>query len=507
MLAPSRFYLDSPIDPESLKAHLPSKYTLHIIAQGEYERAQALDTFDRVLRSSGRLLVRQQDHVLLFTPNTPGVQIQTQRAAWRFVRELPDGVLKEALQDVSDLRAFLPVCNSELQTQELALLDDEGKTHTRACVYNFRQGQQIHCFGITLPLRGYAKAHRKLVSALLEQGAHAGEAAFDFYRVLGAPDTQYSSKPHVPIVPDAPAIETARAIAETYIQVARSNEAGIQADYDTEFLHDYRVCLRKVRSVLSLFKGVFAEEDTIRLKQEFTGIMQRTNRLRDLDVYLLDKKLYFSMVPASMHEGLHDMFTSVAKERRQQWKLVVAMLQSEAYQRRITELADLFTESGGIGAGPQSAEASCDFACQKIWKRYRKVCKIARKITAVTSDDAVHELRICCKKLRYLMEFFSPLFPQKEIKRLVRSLKGLQDNLGRFNDFSVQQRSLQDFLQEHSAQQPPNMKLAESIGSLVTVLHQRQQEERLQVMEHFAHFDSAAIRTPFQTLFTLENSS
>jgi len=67
--------------------------------------------------------------------------------------------------------------------------------------------------------------------------------------------------------------------------IARQNEDGIKADYDTEFLHDYRVSLRKVRSVLSLFKG-----ENIALKQAFSDIMKGTNQLRDLDVYLLDKQ-------------------------------------------------------------------------------------------------------------------------------------------------------------------------------------------------------------------------
>ena len=354
-------------------------------------------------------------------------------------------------------------------------------------------------------MRGYAKGHRKLAAALQKQGARGREESFDFYRFLGIPEKCYTSKPRLPIVPDAPILDTTRGIITTYIQVARANEAGVQADYDTEFLHDYRVSLRKVRSVLSLFKGVFAETDTIRLKQVFAEMMQQTNRLRDLDVYLLDKDLYFSMVPESLHEGLHEMFASFAKERRQQLKQVNEMLQSENYQRRISELTELFEEPGRIETGPQSPEVLLEFACQKIWKRYKKVCKIARSITNATADETVHDLRIHCKKLRYLMEFFSPLFPKKEIKALIRSLKRLQDNLGRFNDFSVQQISLQNFLQEHSEQQNPRLKLAESIGSLVTVLHQRQLEERRHVMENFACFDSAEIRASFQTLFTQEN--
>ncbi len=65
-----------------------------------------------------------------------------------------------------------------------------------------------------------------------------------------------------------------------------------------------------------------------------------------------------------------------------------------------------------------------------------------------TEDEVVHQLRINCKKLRYLMEFFAPLFPENEIKTLIKALKLLQDNLGNFNDYSVQQIFLRQVLNE-----------------------------------------------------------
>ena len=94
------------------------------------------------------------------------------------------------------------------------------------------------------------------------------------------------------------------------------------ADYDTEFLHDYRVSLRKVRSVLSLFKGIFSPEDIARLKQDFAFLMQETNTLRDLDVYLLNKEQYFEMIPTGSHEGLAILFDYFVGEREKEQKRV-----------------------------------------------------------------------------------------------------------------------------------------------------------------------------------------
>jgi CHAD domain-containing protein len=502
-MKPFQFFLNSEVDLARLSHTLPAGFELQYAVE-EASEAQVLDTFDHPLRLSGQLLVQHQGNLFLFCPNRPSTLVQPCPAHWHFLSDLADGVVKDALTDISPLRAFLTVCSLSLQIGQLVLLDDEEKTHARAHLYMCVQNDQITILGQTQPLKGYTKGHRFLVEAFMEQDAQPQKTIDDLYLFLGAGERIYCSKPQITLNPDAPASETTSTIIRTYIHVARENEVGIKADYDTEFLHDYRVALRKVRSVLSLFKGVYPDNDTARLKRAFSDIMQQTNRLRDLDVYLLEKRLYFSMVPESLHEGLNMMFEVFDRERHQELEGVVDMLNSELYRRAISDLARQFSRSSTLESGSRGHEQTLPFARHLIWKRYTKVCKTARRVTADTPDKEIHRLRIQCKRLRYLMEFFTPLFPEKMIKKLIKSLKHLQDNLGRFNDFSVQQRSLQAFLGDHAHHHPSTIKLAESIGALITVLHQRQLVERDQIMANIVSFDSDATRTAFATLFTQE---
>lgn len=112
-------------------------------------------------------------------------------------------------------------------------------------------------------------------------------------------------------------------------------------------------------------------------------------------------------------------------------------------------------------------------------------------IDADTPDETVHALRLQCKKLRYLLDFFTPLFDEATIKRLITSLKQLQDNLGRFNDYSVQQLSLQAFLDgQLQGEAPVSPGMIEAVGALVAIKHQLQRQERALVMEKFAGFHS-----------------
>jgi len=383
-------------------------------------------------------------------------------------------------------------------------VDDDHKTHVRAHFQRFQvEGDKRQITLVTLQaLRGYDSAYEALRLHIANLNVESVADIASMYTRLVADYKEYDPKPEITISRDELAFQAANDIISTYIGVARLNEQGIISDSDTEFLHDYRVSLRKVRSVISLFKGVYEENQTLKLKQSFSDLMAPTGRLRDLDVYFLEHDQYFELLPESLHDGLDIMFDLFAKERNNQHKSMVRRLKSSAYNETISEMATLFSASTTLQQGPHASRSAWDFACELIWKRYRKVCKIARAIDDSTEDEEVHELRIHCKKLRYLMEFFSPLFPAKQIKSLIKSLKKLQDNLGLFNDYSVQQESMQSFLTNHvSTGREQDLTVAKSVGALIAVLHQQQLAERALVVSNFAVFDEETTRQQFRQLF------
>jgi len=252
--------------------------------------------------------------------------------------------------------------------------------------------------------------------------------------------------------------------------------------------------------VLGNFKGVYGEARTAALKSDFSDLMARTGHLRDLDVYLMGRDAYFALLPDTLHAGLTRLFDIYASERAAAHKRLAAWLQSPEYAREITRLDVLFAGRKRLEPGPMAQRTAYDYACELIWKRYRNVCKIALSITPDTPDEEVHRLRIACKKLRYLMEFFAPLFPKKKLKTLVGQLKVLQDNLGHFNDYSVQQEALLDFLGSQS-KAARDLEIAKSVGALVAIMHRRQREERARVEESFATFNADATQGSFRALF------
>jgi CHAD domain-containing protein len=459
------------------------------------------DTFDQSLRRAHRVLIEFDDDLELWEPDGATLS-QPAEHSGKFVAEMSGGPVREALSDLPALRRLMPICSGQMRLSDLALVDDEQKTQARATLrLLLADGGGSTAMATLRGLRGYDKA-----LAQLADRAHACHGTplvqGDLHAQLLPGQAPYVAKPNVGVGKDEKTFDAATDIIAAYIPVARANEPGIVSDIDTEFLHDYRIALRKIRSVLSLFKGVYADDQTQQLKTRFSALMAPTGRLRDLDVYLLEKDEFYQLLPDSLHGGLDRMFAQFAEERQEALKSLSRHLRSKSYETEIGKLARLFDSRKKLKPGPNADLPAYDFACKLIWKRYRKICEIAAGINAETEDEEVHHLRIQCKKLRYLMEFFGPVFPDSAFKSLIKPLKRLQDNLGFFNDYSVQQDSLRAFLAGLETQnRAEGLEIAQSVGALIAVLHQRQLAERAKVVESFARFNSSETQKTFRDLF------
>lgn len=460
-----------------------------------------MDSFDGTVARRPAMLLELGDRLDYWGADGAALS-QTAARQGDFVADLADGPVKEALRGVPALRSLMPVGSGTLETTRVAYVDDEAKTQARARLHLLTgEGGGRVAVATVEGLRGYDKAFAQVADALRARGG-APMGARAVIPLLFPDHAPYDAKPDIPIGPEDAAFDVASDIIAAHLGVARRNEAGMVADLDTEFLHDYRVALRKIRSVLSLFRGVYSEAQTQALKARFSALMAPTGRLRDLDVYLLEREGVYALLPESLHGGLDRMFAMFAEERAAEHARLVRHLRSAAYETEIAKLEKLFARRRKLARGPAADRPAHAFASRLIWKRYRRICRIAAAIDADTPDAEVHELRIHCKKLRYLMEFFAPAFPRQACKRLIKALKRLQTTLGDFNDHAVQQESLTAFLagldpKDHDR----NLDLAQSVGALIAVLHQRQLEARARVVSSFAEFNSPETQASFRELF------
>jgi CHAD domain-containing protein len=132
-------------------------------------------------------------------------------------------------------------------------------------------------------------------------------------------------------------------------------------------------------------------------------------------------------------------------------------------------------------------------AADRIRRVYRRMVRDGRRIEHDSPDTDLHELRKRGKELRYLLELFGALFPNDVVKPLVRTLKDLQDVLGRFQDRSVQTETLRANADElATVSGGPGAVLA--AGLVISALEADQRDARAHFAERFAAFSSSEQR-------------
>jgi CHAD domain-containing protein len=312
----------------------------------------------------------------------------------------------------------------------------------------------------------------------------------------------YSTKLNFNLEPDMRADEATRIILRDLLRTMRLNEAGIKADIDTEFLHDFRVAVRRTRSALSQTKGVFPEAPTLRFQQEFAYLGKFTNDLRDLDVYLLAERSYKAMLPDQLKSGIDPLMTYLKQKRSAALKSVTKELNSQKYADILSDWDAFLNEPDPErGTAANGATPIIDLARRRIYKRYKRIVKWGRQILKKMEDDQLHALRIECKKVRYLLEFFQSLFPAKAVSASIKQLKLLQTNLGDFNDLCVQEDYLGHIVEELPLADSEDKHLFLSIGYLINTLHQEREQVKAEFAQAFAGFTTPTNRKLFKKLF------
>lgn len=425
----------------------------------------------------------------------------------RFWQEFASGPMRTALRGLLGLRALAPVAEGIFRHQQYDLRNEDGKV---VCRLKLRSVTALEPEKLLLqdcqllPLLGYEAEAADVTACLTEAGAHVHtyHPVELLLQSSGNPPRRYTLRPDFGLKAATPAREAISTIVRSMLDLVHANLPGILQDRDTEFLHDYRICLRKIRSLLSLVKGVYPVTDIQQIRATLGDLARQTNRLRDLDVYLLAREEYLDLLPSPFRPALNSMFDDFALEREAEIRTVTARLASPAFQQLLHDVSVYFAEET---QHPPSAAAALPvepLVFARIYRRYRTIRKIAAGIDASTPDEGIHQLRIECKKLRYLMEFFNELIPGDRSATLQKQLRRLQGRLGEFNDASVQQASLLAYRE----QRQPGAEISLGLGGLVSVLYQQQQQSRIFIKQSLDEFCSGPTAAIFKRTFKLSAS-
>ncbi|RXK87857.1 CHAD domain-containing protein [Chlorobaculum sp. 24CR] len=500
---------------QAVGQNLPKGWSLGRISTRR-ERLVFYDTFEEEALRKGLAVIRKKGVLSIIDLESGLAEAETplvQTPPSFFASDLPEGMARKKLLQCSTLRAFINRCAIDRFISSWRILNQDDKTVATLDYESLHPSDKTsetvfpHHFSIT-PLKGYHKELSPMLMALPEP--------VDAYRIVSVKERfmtimeaaepfgkNYSSKLHLQLDARAPINENIRRLLQFTTSVMEANEEGIRKDIDSEFLHDFRVAVRRSRSIIRLLNGAFDPEKTAWALAGLRELGKRTNDLRDSDVYLLRREEYTRLLPPSLQPALDPFFSDLEADKRLHHRQFCRYFTGGEYPDFMTSLKEFIADGTlpGEESAPLAAQPTGEVATRAIRKALKKVLAHGRRAGSETSDTELHELRIDCKKLRYLLEFFASLFAPKATAQAIRQMKALQDNLGNFVDLSVQMEFLQSRLETLPADRG-GIGEAAAIGGLLTTLYREREKVREHFHEIFSGFDSDKTGELFDELLT-----
>ena len=416
--------------------------------------------------------------------------------------DLPPGPVAARLGRVLDVRALLPLAHVRGEVRHFEKRDRRGKVvlrlrldpglvvHTPATRRRVELPPQLHVFGLLGFDRAFATA-RDAAGRLRGAETAATPWAVDALRAAGHEPGRDPSEVSITLRPDMTPRAALRAICGAYLRVLRTNREGARAALDPEFLHDFRVAIRRTRTVLKASRDHWPPALVDRFREDFRWLARETSPVRDLDVYLLDFEDFRDRLPAGDRAALDPVRTWLESENAVARRRLADVLAGGRASALLDDWSALLASRGFANDGGRDGPDAASLAADLVDRAHRRVLRDGRRIDENSPDQALHDLRKRAKELRYLIDGFRSLFDEKVARRQIKALKRLQDNLGLHQDRVVQSETLRRIAED--LEEAPASTLV-ALGYLIEQLEQDAQRLRDEFAARFADYDGKARR-------------
>jgi CHAD domain-containing protein len=304
--------------------------------------------------------------------------------------------------------------------------------------------------------------------------------------------------------PDTPARLAVELLLRRQLEALQAQEAGVLADLDPEFLHDFRVAIRRTRSLLSLSRGILGKKSIRHFRIGFGRLGQKSGRRRDLDVQLADLAVQITALPDDDRRALKPVEAWLRRRRNLAHHNLKRLLAGGQYRALLQEWTFFLDTLRDRRDGEQRAVR--DLAQEAILGAWRRVCKEGRAINDASPPAELHELRKSAKRLRYALEFFRPLLEKIAVRAFIGDLKQLQDHMGAYQDCRVQMDTLEKAEMDLLARNRLNADTALAVARSRAALLQKERELRRHFREHFNRFPCRGVGRGLQKLIEAPRS-
>lgn len=230
-----------------------------------------------------------------------------------------------------------------------------------------------------------------------------------------------------------PAVETARQLALDHLREWEKSRVRLEDPSDHEALHDFRVALRRLRSVVRAFRPVLDGRVAGKLRRRLNRLADATSESRDLEVQRAWIESQLERLSARQKSGAKWMI-SIIQEREAEAGHAFRRKVEKRFTPLVMRLREALSEPEGAApaAGATAAASTGVILGQAVHQLTTTLEARLAAVHSISDDTEIHAARIRVKRLRYLLEPF-----RKELAgapEVIARLKQLQDLLGDLHD-------------------------------------------------------------------------
>ncbi|HUC11113.1 MAG TPA: CYTH and CHAD domain-containing protein, partial [Stellaceae bacterium] len=207
-----------------------------------------------------------------------------------------------------------------------------------------------------------------------------------------------------------------------------------------EGVHQMRVAMRRLRSLLSAVKKMLPEAERRWVSDQIAALTGTLGPARNLDVFATE------LLPPARDEapdqpGWDELSRASEDARTAAHGRVADAIRSPQHTAVLLRLLRWFETRGwrqGRNGDPDEALSVTigDVAPAVLDRRRKKVRQRSRHFRQLPARRR-HRLRIAVKKLRYTIELLDSLYVERDARPFIKRLKRVQDDLGHANDVRV----------------------------------------------------------------------
>ncbi|MEQ8156887.1 MAG: CHAD domain-containing protein [Clostridiaceae bacterium] len=215
---------------------------------------------------------------------------------------------------------------------------------------------------------------------------------------------------------------------------------------DPENIHQLRVYLRKLRSVLYLSKSYITREVYKSRQKTLRNLANQLGEIRELDV--LSQELgRISIIPTDNPLVLDSLNSIILSHRNAANTTILEKINHGYFTEAISDFKTWLCDKPFTTDINKKVSIS-GYVNSTLSKLSKKFLRSLKNVN-LSDNEELHRLRIQEKKLRYIEESYHPIINHRKIK-LKNDLKSLQDILGRLHDISTNLILIENFIKDSS---------------------------------------------------------